>query len=813
MGAVRDYYAGKVVLLTGATGLLGKVLVEKLLRDFAHIRCLYVLIRPKPHPNGTVTEPRDRLWNEVFQSSAFDRLRGALGERFSALVEEKVVAVAGDLSQDRLGMDEETYGRLQGEVQLIINCAAMVTFDGPLDTGVSLNTLGPKRVLEFASASRPVIAHVSTCYVNGTRQGAIAEEPLDPRLVVSGPKGGQGAPYDVEDEVQALSRRIAQIKARALPLWSRIAALRPGAPETGWARKAWVEKQLVEEGLRWARSRGWSDTYTFTKAMGEQLLLRYRGDVPVVIVRPAIIEGALEAPEPGWLDGFRMLDPLVVAYGRGSLPDFPGNPQSVLDIVPADVVVNALLAIIPQAREGDDDMVYQVASGVENPITLREFADLVQDHFQHQSLTGRGGSQRLLPRVTFPPRDRFLRRLRYRFILPLRALEVLATVLSPLPQGRRLRAQVRSRLAALGRLEYYIRIYGPYSEVSCQYISRRVRAVWDGLSEDDRALLNFDLSGLDWRHYIQEVYIPGIRRFLLGMTAPQERAATAERARSDGPASGAGNEGDAPLHGAAEDAEGPALSEGAHDNAPAGPGTGVLVEERRSAPGIVAAPRAEVDRWARRTLLTRLVRWSFRFVTGLGYRFYLSLRCEGIENIPTPGPFIVAANHNSHLDTGAIIQSLGKRADRVSALAAKDYWFKNKPMSWFADTVLGTAPFDRHGRVADSLGLAVGLLGRGRSLLFFPQGGRSASGEPQPFKGGIGLLALETGVPVVPARVTGTYHALPKGRFLPRRHPVMVRFGPPIYPAGYRHSGAGTDLPEAARRFAADVQRAVEALG
>ena len=782
MGAVRDYYAGKVVLLTGATGLLGKVLVEKLLRDFTHIRRLYVLIRPKTHPNGTVTEPRDRLWHEVLQSSAFDRLRGSLGERFSALVEEKVVAVAGDLSQDRLGMDEETYRRLQGEVQLVINCAAMVTFDGPLDTGLSLNTLGPRRVLEFASASSPVIAHVSTCYVNGTRQGAIVEEPLDPRLVISNASGARRAPYDVEKEVEALLRRIAKIKARSLPLWRRISALRSGASETGRTRRAWVEKQLVEEGLRWARSRGWSDTYTFTKAMGEQLLLRYRGDVPVVIVRPAIIEGALEAPEPGWLDGFRMLDPLVVAYGRGSLPDFPGNPQSVLDIVPADVVVNALLAIIPQARAGDEEMVYQVASGVENPITLREFADLVQDHFQRQSLTGRGGVQRPLPRVTFPKRDRFLRRLRYRFIFPLRVLDVLATVLSPLPQGRRLRAQVRSRLAALGRLEYYIRIYGPYAEVSCQYISSRVRAVWDGLSEDDRALLNFDLSGLDWRHYIQEVYVPGIRRFLLGMPAPQGRAPTA-------------------------------LAEEAHGSGPTADGTGLLVEERRSVPSILAAPSSEVDRWARRTPLTRLVRWSFRIVTGLGYRFYLSLRCEGVQNIPTPGPFIVAANHNSHLDTGAILQGLGKRADRVSALAAKDYWFRNKLLSWFADTVLGTAPFDRHSRVAESLGLAVGLLGRGRSLLFFPQGGRSASGGPQPFKGGIGLLALETGVPVVPAKVTGTYQALPKGRFLPRRHAVVVRFGSPIYPASYRQSGAGTDLPEAARRFAADVQRAVEALG
>ena len=80
-------------------------------------------------------------------------------------------------------------------------------------------------------------------------------------------------------------------------------------------RARWIKNRLVEEGMAWARKRGWNDTYTYTKALGEQMVLARRGDTPTAIVRPAIIESSMAEQSPGWLDGLRMADPLLAAIG------------------------------------------------------------------------------------------------------------------------------------------------------------------------------------------------------------------------------------------------------------------------------------------------------------------------------------------------------------------------------------------------------------------------------------------------------------------------------------------------------------------
>ena len=95
-----------------------------------------------------------------------------------------------------------------------------------------------------------------------------------------------------------------------------------------------------------ARERGWSDTYAYTKALGERMTELSRGDLPVLIVRPSIIESSLREPDPGWIDGFRMADPIIAAYGKGRLPDFPLNPDVTADLIPVDYVVNATLTTV-----------------------------------------------------------------------------------------------------------------------------------------------------------------------------------------------------------------------------------------------------------------------------------------------------------------------------------------------------------------------------------------------------------------------------------------------------------------------------------
>ena len=98
---------------------------------------------------------------------------------------------------------------------------------------------------------------------------------------------------------------------------------------------------MVEAGRARAASLGWPDAYAYTKALGERALVETRGDVPVSIVRPSIIESALAEPCPGWIRGFRMAEPVIISYARGLLKEFPGVPEGIVDVIPVDLVVGA----------------------------------------------------------------------------------------------------------------------------------------------------------------------------------------------------------------------------------------------------------------------------------------------------------------------------------------------------------------------------------------------------------------------------------------------------------------------------------------
>src|SRR5205085_9044916 len=120
---------------------------------------------------------------------------------------------------------------------------------------------------------------------------------------------------------------------------------------------------------------GWPDAYAYTKARGERALLETRGDVPLTIVRPSIIESSLAEPIPGWIRGFRMAEPVIISYGRGLLAEFPGLPEGIVDVIPVDLLVAAILAVAATAPASDGSSVYQVASGSRNPLRYRLLTD------------------------------------------------------------------------------------------------------------------------------------------------------------------------------------------------------------------------------------------------------------------------------------------------------------------------------------------------------------------------------------------------------------------------------------------------------
>lgn len=155
---------------------------------------------------------------------------------------------------------------------------------------------------------------------------------------------------------------------------------------------------------------------------------------------------------------------------------------------------------------------------------------------------------------------------------------------------------------------------------------------------------------------------------------------------------------------------------------------------------------------------------------------------EGLDQLAgLEGPVVFAANHTSHADTMVITLSLpAHRRRRLVVAAAADYFFANAVTSWLSSLFVGAIPVERDRASRRLLDLCHRLLSEGWSLLVYPEGGRSPTGEMQEFKPGAAWIARRGGVPVVPVHVAGTYQVLPKGATVPRRHRVRVRFGAPL---------------------------------
>jgi 1-acyl-sn-glycerol-3-phosphate acyltransferase len=177
-------------------------------------------------------------------------------------------------------------------------------------------------------------------------------------------------------------------------------------------------------------------------------------------------------------------------------------------------------------------------------------------------------------------------------------------------------------------------------------------------------------------------------------------------------------------------------------------------------------------------------------------------RVVGAEHLAAiKGPVLVCPNHSSHLDFSALRLALGPRLRRRLAAAAAADYFKMSPQRRFFSAWLGAFPFAR-AVSPDSMAAVEQLLEAGWSVVVFPEGTRTRTGQLGPFRPGVGLLAVRSGLPVLPVRIVGTFEALPPGRTMPRRTRVEVRFGPPLV----------AEPGEQPRAFVARLERAVHEL-
>ena len=529
MQSISEFLIGKTLFVTGATGFLAKGFVEKILFSAPGVGRIYLLIRPRSRSSGQRISEVERLETEVLQSRAFERLRQRWGAAFPSVMADKVVAVAGDLTEEGLGISPAERESLVEEVDLVVNFAGTVVFDAPIDGALEQNTMGAARVVAFAKTCRKAsLVHVSTAYVSGQQTGRIPEAPFPQNRSVSDLINGNPAGFDLQDEIDAIRAFAREVEAasrkpdleaaflkqlRRQDRGKRVTDYRK-AHQVEALRQRWIRKQLVDEGMRRARRWGWNDSYTLTKAMGEQMIVKSRGDLPTAIVRPSIVESSLEDPEPGWVEDLKVADPLIVHYGKGRLTNFPIDPEIVLDIIPVDMLNNAVTAVLPQVHGAREMKVYHVASGSQNPVRASEMVELVYDYFKTSPLRGRKGQPIKVRPWQFISRRRFSCMVLLKYKLPLCLLKAAVDYL-PTRWVSRYRRRVMAMEAILVRLESLLDIYCGYTHLDCEFETENTRKLFQGLNPEDRKAFNFDVTRIDWRVYIQEIHIPGLKHHVL----------------------------------------------------------------------------------------------------------------------------------------------------------------------------------------------------------------------------------------------------------------------------------------------------------
>ncbi|TDP80127.1 HAD superfamily hydrolase (TIGR01490 family) [Brachybacterium sp. AG952] len=521
---------GRRILLTGVTGFLGQAVLRSLLETTEDVHVTAV-VRPKGSVTGRkrleqlLRKPVFASWGELLEKE------GALGgaadgkARLKEIFDARVGVLEGDLT-DMPAITEP--------VDTVIHSASSVSFDPPIDDAFRTNVGGARNLYEalLASGQDPHVIHVSTAYVGGISKGLRQEGSL--RSDVDW-RAEYDAALAARERVEAESRKPETLRSQIRTAKLQVGRMGPKsvANVSEEARRDWVQQRLVDFGRTRAQSVGWTDIYTFTKAMAEQVAeeLWAGNGHRVSFVRPSIIESAMKKPYPGWIDGYKVADPLIMAYGRGMLPEFPGLADSILDVIPVDHVVNVIVALATQdvSRRGDDAY-YQVVSGASNPMPFHEMVTAVREYFTKHPLEDEKGRPIEVPEWSFPAVEMVEQRFRAKEL----TAKIGSTAVAYLPATKRTRewtSNLQKATSGLTMLRKYIELYRHYTKTEMVFDDANTRALRAELPEEFLATHDFDVTGIVWKDYFQQQHLPAVTE----LTKAYSRAKSAQKRRASRP--------------------------------------------------------------------------------------------------------------------------------------------------------------------------------------------------------------------------------------------------------------------------------------
>jgi fatty acyl-CoA reductase len=479
----RAELSGKRILITGTTGFLAKVILEKLIRTVPDVAQLILLIRA----DQTGSSARARFEREIASSSVFDKMRAEQPAFLEQFFANKIECITGEVTEVGFGLPLPFFAELSRRVDLVINTAASVNFREALDVALRINALSLENVAALARSANAPLIQISTCYVNGHNRGEMREHIVHPAgATIARHREGY---YDIGALLVHLQHRIDQINAEV-----KEPVLRA--------------RRLTELGIEEANYYGWNDTYTFTKWMGEQLAMRAMQGRTLTIVRPSIIESTLQEPAPGWIEGVKVADAIILAYARGKTSFFPAMPDEIIDIIPADLVANGVLLAAAEAlAEPDLQRVYQACTGSSNPVLLGKVIDLIQA----ESKRNWRSYERLFYHA--PQRD-FQVVSRRTFLLVLNAMRLGAGLWSAArrlvgadPETPAMETLRTTHLLAL-TFSFYTAPQYRFHNTELQALARR-------FSSEDTARFPVDAGLIDWPDYLCRIHMAGLNRYAL----------------------------------------------------------------------------------------------------------------------------------------------------------------------------------------------------------------------------------------------------------------------------------------------------------
>ncbi len=550
--SVAETLSGKKILVTGSTGFLAKVLVSMILRYHADIDQLYVVIRSRRTASASA-----RFRTELIENGTFDPLHEIYGDGLDAFLEDKVTVIAGDITSPNLGMSEEDALALSSELDVFINSAGLTNFNPNLEHALTINTLSERNIAGFIELGgyHAKLVHVSTSFVAGNTTTPTPEVAPEPHIYPA--REELGADFDVYREVDDC---LAMIKhAKVLTLDQERASLLAKQARDELSKRnldpdddhhfskeyadqetKWIRRHLSDRGRERAAHWGFPNIYTYTKSMGERLLMGMSDKIDFSIVRPAVIESAVAYPLKGWNEGINTSAPLIYLRYKGH-QYYPARKTNSLDVIPVDYVCGAMLAVAAGLIQGEAEEVYNLGSSDLNPLNFDRLVELTTlgvrkirknevktptwEKVARGMFEGRVVSERTFNKRSGPGLNKAIKGAR-RFIakLPTKQLGGLGKALVEVDKGAKVLESATNTTAKMFEIFMPFIYHNKFT-----FRARAIGRLRERLVEHERDFYGSPIEDLCWRTYWIDVHVPGLYKFVFPHL--EEKLSTSQKSR------------------------------------------------------------------------------------------------------------------------------------------------------------------------------------------------------------------------------------------------------------------------------------------